>query len=239
MRTQLSFEIHRTLAQKRVPGIMAAILIFGIIYTVYLASKGLSSLEMVQRGLSQLRPVYFLICCYLICDILSSDYHYKTMKTALPCSASRTVYLTANSIVSAGLCFAVLLVQMISSAVTAYLISPEDVDWSVLGEFLGLASLGTFSTLLLFVSLFTFCMIITESEAATIGLSMGIVIIMLIMESLEPLASYVPTLLMLTLQTTLHADIKLGMMIIGALVSGAAVLAMLTAGIFSRKDLFI
>lgn len=238
MRTQLSFELHRTLAHRRVLAIMAAILISGIIYTVYLASKELSSLEMIQRGLSQLRPVYFLICCYLICDILSSDYHYKTMKTALPCSASRTAYLAAKSIVSAGLCFAVLLVQMISSAVTAYLISPE-MDWSVLGEFLGLASLGAFSTLLLFVSLFTFCMILTESEAATIGLAMGTVIMMLIMESLEPLARYVPTLLMVTLQTTLHADLTLGVMIVGALVAGAAGLAMLTAGIFSRKDLYI
>lgn len=238
MEKQLHHDFQKLIYQKRYLMILVGILLFSTIYTVYLAQKGLSSIEMLHIGLSQLRPIYWFICCYMICDVISSDYHHKTLKTTVPYSKSRTAYIASKCVLSATICFLALLVHMISSSITAYIFSPH-MEWIVFGEFFALASAGALSSIFFFVSLFIFCMIVTENEAATIGFSLGTVIIMLILESIEQLSKYVPTMQMITLQTTIHANLTIGMIIIGTLVLLAIVFTLFTMSIFRRKDLFV
>jgi len=193
---------------------------------------------MVHLGLSQLRPIYWLICCYMICDVISSDYHNQTLKATIPYSKSRTAYIVSKSILAAGICYVALLVHLISSAITTRMFSPH-MAWIGLGEFFALASAGALSTIFFFVGLFILCMIVTENEAVTIGFSMGTVMIMLILESIEQLSKYVPTMQMITLKATIHESLGTGMIIIGTPVVLAIVFTCWTASMFRRKDLFV
>lgn len=238
MLKQLRHDVQKLIFQKRYLMILLGILLFSAMYAIYLAQKGLSSTEMVYSGLSQLRPIYWLICCYMICDVISSDYHNKTLKTTILYSKSRTAYIASKSILSASICFLALLVHMISSLIATVLFSPH-MEWVVIAEFFALASTGALSTIFLFVGLFILCMIVSENEAVTIGFSMGTVIIMLIMESIEQLSKYVPTIQMITLKATIHENLSIGMIIISTLVLLAILFTLLTTSIFRRKDLFV
>ncbi|ASA20032.1 hypothetical protein [Paenibacillus donghaensis] len=238
MLSQLHFDFKKLVYQKRYLMILTGILLFSIIYAVYLSHGGLPMFEVVDSGLSQFRPVYWLICCYMVCDVISSDYHSKTLKTTIPYAKSRTSYIASKSILSAGICFFALLVHLLSSFTAACIFSPNS-EWMGWGQSFVLASIGAISTILFFVSIFIFCMIVTENEAVTIGFAMGTVIIMLILESIKQISTYVPTMQVITLQATVNANFSTGILIVGALVFLAIAFSLFTTSIFRRKDLFV
>lgn len=238
MKKQLHHDFQKWILQKRYWMILGGVLLFSLGYALYLVQKGLPGMVVMELGLSQLRPLYWLLCCYMIGDVISSDYHHKTMKTTIPSSSTRTAYLISKSVTSVVICLLLLFAHMTSSFIVVYMSSPQ-IEWVILGKWLALAAIGAFITVIFLVGLITLCMILTENEAATIGFSMGTIFIMLVLESLEQLAIYIPTMQMITLSSTLHSNLTTGMTIICTLLLSGILFISSSIGIFRSKDLFI
>ncbi|WP_059051954.1 ABC transporter permease [Paenibacillus senegalimassiliensis] len=238
MKKQLRHDFQKWIVQKRYWMILGGVLLFSLGYAVYLVQKGLPGMVVMELGLSQLRPLYWLLCCFMIGDVISSDYHYKTMKTTIPSSSTRTAYLISKSVTSVVICLLLLFAHMTSSFIVVYMFSPQ-IEWGLLGELFASAAIGAFITVIFLVGLITLCMILTENEAATIGFSMGTIFIMLVLESLKQLAIYIPTMQMITLSSTLHSSLTTGMTIIGALLLSGILFIWSSISIFRSKDLFI
>ncbi len=235
---QLHYDFKKIAYQKKYLMILTGILLFSTIYAAFLSHRELPVIEVVNNGLSQFRPFYWLICCYMICDVISSDYHYKTLTVTIPYSKSRTSYIASKSAVAACICFLALLVHLLGVVTTSYIFAPNS-EWIGWGESFVVASIGAISAIISLVSIFVLCMIATENEAATIGFAMGTVIIMLILESIKQISKYIPTMQVITLQEIVKANLSAGILIVGTLAFSAIAFSLFTINIFRRKDLFV
>lgn len=238
MLKQLKFDFERMRYQKKYTIILIIILLLSIFFAAFLIYKGQSNLEVVKSSLKQFRPFYWLICCYLICDLITVDYHNGTMKEVIPYSSSRKIYLISKTIIAVGTCYLILFIYLCSTIIITA-VSTTQLDYLQVVNFFFLASLGAFETILLFIGFFLLSMIITESEAVTIGFALGTVFIMLLLESIQQAIKYVPTMQMIQLPLSRGTDLNLGIQVVMVLVSLGVISLVTTIQVFKRKDLFL
>lgn len=104
MRKQLKFELQKMKLQSvygMVP-LFSLLSSLGILTRSIMAKAPLRSVIVSDGGL--FRIIFWFVCGYLICGIFSEEYHDKTLKTVLPLSRGRGVYLGAKALVATGYC---------------------------------------------------------------------------------------------------------------------------------------
>jgi len=237
MLKQLKYDFSKLVFQRKYLFILIAVSLFGILYSVLLFQKGLAGTQIVSSGLATFRPIYWLLCCYVMCDVISSDYHYKTLKIVVPYAENRAGYIVSKGISSAGISLMILLVYLLTSNMTV-LILDSGHTWGLSGYSFGLLCVGAIVGIFFLESMISFCIVVTESEAATIGFSMGIVIIMFIFESVGQIAKYLPTMWLATLPSIVKTEAGIGLIVIAVFFVLSLLLCAGTIGIFRKKDLF-
>lgn len=235
---QLQFDFKRMTYQKKYMLILTIISLLSIAFSAFVVYRGQSNIAVVKASLAQFRPFYWLICCYLICDLIMIDYHNGTIKGIIPYSSSRRIYLLSKVITSITTCYLILLTHLCSTIFTTIVLSSQ-LDYLELGSFFFLSSVGATETILLFTGLLLLSMIITESEPVTIGFGLGMVFIMLILESIQQIADYVPTMQMIQLPLASGSEFKLGIWIAMVIVLFGIMSWIAAMQVFKRKDLFL
>lgn len=237
MLKQLKYDFSKLVFQRKYLFILIAVSLFGIIYSVLLFQKGLAGAPIINSGLATFRPIYWLLCCYVMCDVISSDYHYKTLKIVVPYTENRTSYIVSKGISSTSISLLILLVYLLISNMTVLILDPGH-TWGLGGYSFGLLCIGAIVGILFLESMNSFCMVVTENEAATTGLSMGIVIIIFIFESIEQIAKYLPTMWLVTLPSIVKTEAGIGLIVIAVFFVLSLLLYAGTIGLFRKKDLF-
>ncbi|MNJ44014.1 ABC-2 family transporter protein [compost metagenome] len=235
---QLKFEVKKLIFQSKYWIIWIALVVSSILYSVLLYCKGLSEFEIVNTSLAMFRPICWLLSSYIICEIVANDYHYKLLKTILPYAKSRSYYIISKLILALGVCLIVFLISYVSISTTVFFISADRV-WTVDFDLFLRIALAIIAGILCFASVSIFFMIFTESEVAVIGISMGAILIMLVLESIEPILYYLPTMWLITLPAATQSVSSIIYMSMTILVFISLLILVITIKQFQKKDLFV
>lgn len=233
---QLRFDYSKIFFQKKYWVMMIALIFASIVYSYLGLQKELSVAEVTKKAILSFRPICWLLCCYVICDVISGDYHYKSLKTSLPSAQSRNCYIASKVSVSLSIGFLIFMTLVLSTNLAGFVFSMNHL-WIIEGDSYIQLSFGVLAGLFCLVSIFFLCMIITENEAITIGFSMGTMMLMMILESFESVTGYLPTMWLIILPQALYSNREL--INIGILILLAFVFLYITMKQFNKKDLFI
>ena len=100
---------------------------FGILIHSVMAKVPLLSIIATDGDI--LRIIFWFVCGYVICGIFSKEYHDKTMKTVLPLSQSRGIYLGAKVLIATVYCvFAFLIFSLTKDLGSCFLYNDVGVD---------------------------------------------------------------------------------------------------------------
>lgn len=235
IRKLLVYERNKFFLQRRNQLILTTIFLVSGLYAMLLAQKGLSGTEIILKSLTLFRPLGWLLCCYVICDILGSDYHYKTLKNILP-YMHRSSYLMVKIFVSGGVGIGIFAIHLLTTTAVSILSGDRELQWSTL---LFPIFLGVVTGVSCLVGVFLLSMTLFENEDVAVGFSVGIVILLFILESIEPLTDYLPTLWLLYFPDLFRLDLeKLLLIILIALISSSLIF-FFTIWRFKRKDIFL
>jgi|GEM_PF-3547393 len=237
MLKQLKYDFSKLVLQKKYQFIIVVVIMSAVFYSALLSKKGLNNIEIVNNGLLTFRPIYWLLCCYMICDVISCDYHYQTLKIIIPCSKSRSSYIVSKVISSASISLLTLLAYLLSTNITSFFLT-SDYSCSIQSSSFALLCIGAIVGIFFFESMIALCMIVTESEAATIGMSLGTVIIMLILESIEQISRYLPTMWLSTLPSIAKSKSGPELSVMATFIILSLLLFANTIRVFVKKDLF-
>lgn len=235
---QLKFELKKMFFQGKYQIIMIALVLFSVLYTVFMYNKGLPEIEVLNGVLATFRPIGWLICSYMICEIVANDYHYKFLKTILPYAKSRSIYMISKLILALRLCLALFLLTIVITSTTLMVISNGHL-WVLELDLVIPKVVAILAGVLFFASMSMAFMIFTESEVVTIGLSMGIVLIMFVFESVEQILIYLPTMWLIQLPVATHTESSIILMTMAIFVLISLSLVCITVQRFKTKDLFV
>lgn len=235
---QLKFDLKKMFFQGKYQIIMIALVLFSTLYTVFIYNRGLSEIEVLNGVLVTFRPIGWLICSYMICEIVANDYHYKFLKTILPYAKSRSIYIISKLILALSLCLALFLLTIVISSMTLMFISNDHL-WVLELDLVIPKAVAILAGVLFFASMSMAFMIFTESEVVTIGLSMGIVLIMFVFESVEQILNYLPTMWLIQLPVASQAESSIILMTMAIFVLISVSLVCITVQRFKTKDLFV
>ncbi|MBP1907300.1 hypothetical protein J2Z32_003975 [Paenibacillus turicensis] len=235
---QLKFELKKMFFQGKYHIIMITLVLFSILYTVFMYNRGLSEIEVLNGVLATFRPIGWLICSYMICEIVANDYHYKFLKTVLPYAKSRSIYMISKLILTLSLCLALFLLTIVITGTTLMFVSHDHL-WVVDLDLVIPKIVAILAGVLFFASMSMAFMIFTESEVVTIGLSMGMVLIMFVLESVEQILNYLPTMWLIQLPVATHTQSSIILMTMAIFVLISVSLVCITVQRFKTKDLFV
>lgn len=235
---QLKFELKKMCFQGKYQIIMFALVLFSTLYPVFMYNRGLTEIEVLNGALATFRPIGWLICSYMICEIVANDYHYKFLKTILPYTKSRSIYIVSKLILTLSLCLALFLLTIVITSMTVFLISADHI-WVLELDLVIPKVVAILAGVLFFVSMSMAFMIFTESEVVTIGLSMGIILIMFVFESVEQMLNYLPTMWLIQLPVASHTESSIILMTMAICVLLSVSLLCITLQRFKTKDLFV
>lgn len=191
MRAQLRFELQKMQFQSiyRMILLLSLLCSFGVLIRSIMAKVPLPSIIVTDGGV--FRIIFWFVCGYVICGIFSEEYHDKTMKTVLPLSQSRGIYLGAKVLIATVYCaFAFLIFSLTKDLAGCFLYNDAGVD---LISGILFPIVGTLSGIFVIVCLAAAVIMLTENEAITAGVVFGAIILMMILENISIIASYVPT----------------------------------------------
>jgi ABC-type transport system involved in multi-copper enzyme maturation permease subunit len=235
---QLKYDLIKLNYQRRYVVIFWSIIVCCIGYAVHFTYKDLTPIEILDESMYSFRPIYWLICAYMIWNIFSSDYHYGTLKTVIPYAKSRRSYLISKMITSVIMCYLTFICYipiMYFSAVAAASLHGSHISVSL--PFF-IMSIGDIAGILFLTGITAFCTIISENEATMIGSSMGSVIIMLILETVETISRFLPTTWFVVFPGLVNQHKVIDWSVIVAVIAVALTLSLIAIQIFRRKDLF-
>lgn len=235
MRKQLKFELQKMKLQSvygMVP-LFSLLSSLGILTRSIMAKAPLRSVIVSDGGL--FRIIFWFVCGYLICGIFSEEYHDKTLKTVLPLSRGRGVYLGAKALVATGYCaFTFLVFSLTKDILGRLLYSGARID---LIEEMALPFAGACLGVFVIVCLAAVVITLTENEAMTAGVVFGAIILMVILENVSIIASYVPTY---WINSFSSSPARAGMIFPVSIIMMIAVfLLSVAARAFCKKDLYV
>lgn len=236
MKKQLLYEMKKFFFQQRNYLILATVFIVSGLCALLLSQKGLAGIDIVDRSLAFFRPIGWLLCGYTMCDILGHDYHYKTMKNVLP-HVSRNNYLFAKLLISGIVGIAFFILHLSATTVVAFALSLKwEAQW--IGSFFIIA-LGVLAGVCCLLSFIIFSIIFFDNEAVAVGLSLGVVILQFILESIEPLSNYLPTLWPVVFPGLLRTNNSLIVWILAGAILFSFAFIFSTMRHFKKKDVFL
>lgn len=233
---QINFDYRKLFYQKKYLFFIFSLVFLSFIYTSIGIKQNLLNFELNFKLLLFFRPIYWLLCCYIISDIITSDYHFQTLKTILPHTYSRTNYLSSKFFVTLTFCYSPFLALFFGSDCAKLVFSIEYRPFLVEKNFLVISG-SILVSLFCLACLFFLSMILTGNEVLTISLAFGVILLCFILESFEPFTVYLPTMWMLFISQKSHFTKVLWVLLIWFL--GAIGIAVVTFIRFCKKDLFI
>lgn len=234
MRAQLKFELQKMRFQSiyRMILLLSLLCSFGILIRSVVAKEPLPSIIVTDGGI--FRIIFWFVCGYVICGIFSEEYHDKTMKTVLPLSQSRGIYLGAKVLTATVYCvFAFLIFSLTKDLAGCFLYNDAGMDLisGILSPIVGALS-GIFVLVCLTAAVIT----LTENEAITAGVVFGAIILMMILENISIIASYVPTY---WINSFYSSPARTGMLFpVSIILLIAVFLLLLATRVFCKKDLY-
>ena len=216
------------------------LLLFTILFTaaltIYIAMNATVGVDILIQVFGNFRPLYWILSAYLIVDMLSTDYHSQTLKNVIPKSSKRKPYFLSKMIVTTLFCIFILLAHV----GTSWLVISSVADGIEFTFFnMPYFLLGAVLSLFLFSALLSFVMTLSGRETITIGVGLGLVLLQLLEEGLNPVISaHFPTMYVVTLQDLVLSGELTGIISIGSYLILAFLLFVGTMKVFNKQDLF-
>lgn len=234
---QLYFDFSKLFFQKKYLFILISINFIGMLYVSFqINKKNLSAADIIQQLIYSFRPLFWLVCCYIICDIISSDYHYRVLKTVLLYAKSRRCYIISKFVTAITFCLIIFITVILSCNFVFWLLGSGH-TWNMSNSLFTSLTLGAFSGIFVLASIFIFYMIITESDAVTIGLSIGTMFVMLVLESFDFIIKILPTMWILTFSFSVYKNSNLDLLKIALILLISSLLLFSTLQVFNKKDI--
>lgn len=237
MLKQIKFDCKRMFYQKKYLAIVFLVLGISILYATFLVPPEQSAGEAFDQILRQFRPIYWLVCCYVVCDLITVDYHNGVLKQVLPYSKSRVVYLLSKIVLSFALCYIILLAHLGGSFLTC-IFSPVNLEIAILWKYWFLTVLGASSGIFLLIAIILFFGGMTKSEPITIGIALGLVFIQLVLESVDAIIHWIPAMHILLLSSSKGDVFNMELMVVMSLILLAVFAMLLSIQQFKRNDFF-
>lgn len=204
--------------------------------TIYTAVNTSIGEDILIQVFGSFRQMYWILCAYLIADLLSTDYHSKTFKNIIPKLPSRNHYYLSKIIVAtlAGIFF--LLIHVVVSWLTIGSIAAGiELNYFNISYFL----FGAVLSLLFYSSMLAFIIAVSGKETVTIGVALGLILLQALMEGLDPVISaHFPTMYVSTLHDLVSSNLLTGIISISCYLIFTFLLFIGTIKIFSKQDLF-
>lgn len=216
------------------------LLLFTILFTaglmIYTAMNATVGVDILIQVFGNFRPLYWILSAYLIADMLSTDYHAQTLKNVIPKSTKRNYYFLSKIIVATLVCVFILLAHV----GTSWLVISSVTDGIELTFFnMSYFLFGAVLSLFLFSSLLSFVMTLSGRETITIGVGLGLVLLQMLVEGLDPtISAYFPTMYVVTLHNLVLSNMLTGIISIGSYIIFTFLFFVGTIKIFNKQDLF-
>lgn len=183
------------------------------------------------------RQLFWIISVFVMTDLVSSDYHSKTLKNILYHSNSRMQYVISKIGIAVIFSIFLLLIHFLTVFTVLNLsASDKDLTFFEIHFFL----LGAISGLILFASLLSLVMVVSENETITMGIAVGMTLLLLLVESTNlGYYHYLPTMQVTSLELTSKAHPFLSFSILIGYFAFAFLTILATIKIFNKKDIFI
>lgn len=203
--------------------------------TIYTAINVTVKGDILIQVFENFRQFFWMICAYLIADLLSTDYHSQTFKNIIPKSSNRYYYYLSKIMVATGLGVFILLIH----AVTSWLVISSIAAGIELNYFnIFYFFLGAVLSLFLFSSLLAFIITLSGKETVTIGMALGLVILQILIEGFDPVISaHFPTKYVVSLNDLVTSNLLTGIISIGSYILFTFLLFIGTIKIFHKQDL--
>lgn len=204
--------------------------------SLYTAVNANAGEDILIQVFGSFRKMYWIICAYLIADLLSTDYHSQTIKNIIPKLSNRNHYYLSKIIVATLLGIVILLIHVVTSWLTiGSLAAGIELNYFNISYFL----CGAILSLLFYSSMLAFVIAISRKETVTIGVALGLILLQALMEGLDPVVSaHFPTMYVSTLHDLVSANLLTGIISISCYLIFTFLLFIGTIKIFSKQDLF-
>lgn len=204
--------------------------------TIYTAINAIVGEDILIQAFGIFRQIYWILCAYLIADLLSTDYQSQTFKNIIPKSSNRNYYYLSKMMVATVFSLFILLVHVVTSwIVMGSVAAGIDLNYFNLPYFF----LGAVLSLFLFSALLSFVITLSGKETVTIGVALGLVLLQILMEGLDPtISAHFPTMYAVTLHDFVPSNLLTGIISIGSYVIFTFLLFVGTIKIFNKQDLF-
>ncbi|WP_339238139.1 hypothetical protein [Oceanobacillus sp. FSL W7-1281] len=205
--------------------------------TIYTAVNVKIEEDILIHSFGNFRQFFWLLCAYMIADLLSTDYHSQTFKNIIPKSSNRNDYYLSKIMTATILGVFILMTHVITS-------------WVVIGSVaagmelnyfnIPYLFLGAFLSLFLFSALLSFVITLSRKETVTIGTGLGLVLLQILVEGFDPSISvHFPTMYVVSLDDLISESLLTAFISIGSYVIFTLLLFIGTIKIFRKQDLFI
>ncbi|MBO0994398.1 hypothetical protein [Bacillus sp. SD088] len=205
--------------------------------TIYTAVNANVGEDILIQVFGSFRQMYWILCAYLIADLLSTDYHSQTFKNIIPKSSNRNYYYLSKIIVATLVGIFILLIHVVTSWLTiGSLVAGIELNYFNISYFL----FGAILSLLFYSSMLAFVIAISEKETVTIGVALGLILLQALMEGLDPVISaHFPSMYVVSLYDLVSSNLLTGIISIGSYLIFTFILFVGTIKIFNKQDLFI
>ncbi|MFD1413579.1 hypothetical protein [Oceanobacillus jeddahense] len=205
--------------------------------TIYTAVNVTVEEDILLHSFENFRQFFWLLCAYLIADLLSTDYHSQTFKNIIPKSFNRNNYYLSKIMVATILGVFILVTHVITS-------------WIVIGSVAAGIELNYFNfpyfflgavlSLFLFSALLSFVITLFGKETVTISTALGLVILQILVEGFDPaISAHFPTMYVVSLDNLVSESMLTALISIGSYIICTLLLFIGTIKIFHKQDLFI
>ncbi|EMS74324.1 hypothetical protein H318_14698 [Enterococcus durans IPLA 655] len=222
---------------KKHRGIVGLTIILSIFLVINSSTSGSGlSLDAYREIFSSFRQLFWIISVFVITDLVSTDYHSKTLKNVLHRSNSRIQYIMSK--IGVATLFSLLLLMIHFSTIFGVLQLASsnaqfiffEVPWLILGALSGL---------IFFASILTLVLILFENEAVTMGFAVGTTLLLMLAEAPSfSFYRYLPTMLVNNLESTIHSNSLVSFSVLIGYFVLAFLTILVTMKIFNKKDIF-
>ncbi|MEI3614554.1 hypothetical protein [Pseudogracilibacillus sp. SO30301A] len=233
---QLKHDFFYVIYNRKYRLVLLFTILFTVALTIYTAMNSTVGEDILIQVFGNFRQLYWILCAYLIADMLSTDYHSQTLKNIIPRSSKRNYYFLSKMTIATLLGVFILFVNLGTSwLVISSVVSGIEFTFFNFFYFF----FGAVLSLFLFSSLLSFVMTLSGRETVTIGVALGLVLLQMLIEGLDPTVSFhFPTMYVITLQNLILSNLLTGIISIGSYLIFAFLLFVGTIKVFNKQDLF-
>src|SRR5690625_5209154 len=210
---QLKHDVFYVIYNRKYRLLLLLTILLTTALTIYTAVNITVEEDILIQAFGNFRQFYWILCAYLIADLLSTDYHSQTFKNIIPKSPNRNHYYLSKIIVATVLGVFILLTHIVTSwIVIGSVAAGIELHYFNIPFFV----LGAVLSLFLFSSLLAFVITLFGKETVTIGMALGLVILQILIEGFDPVISaHFPTKYVVSLHDLVSSNVLTGIISIG------------------------